>query len=121
MARFELTEDGLLFRPLAPAKTGIVVNGTRNGKGWRVRFDGNQATKVLPKSHINILEEFTLPLKSLVRSYEADKINSFEDLRRRFIRDWIKANPKKDIVIASDNIDVFRAYEKLTKTGYYAV
>ena len=120
MARFELTEDGRLFRPLAPSLTGIVVAGTRNGKGWRVIFDGNNTTKVLPKSHINIIGEFVEPLKCLVRPYKLDNLSSFEDFRRRIVRDYIKANPKpKEFVLISENINVYRAYEKLTKTGYY--
>lgn len=118
MAKFELTEDGRMARPLAPSKTGIVIMEAK--KGWRVKFDGTEYTKVIPKSHVNLLEEFIPPTKVFVRPFEVDNIGSFEDLRRRFVRDFIKANPKpEEFILASDNINVLRAYEKMTKTGYY--
>ena len=54
------------------------------------------------------------------RTPETDACNTVEDLGRYFVRQWKVANKKPyECVLMSNNINVYRAYEKMTKTGYY--
>lgn len=57
--------------------------------------------------------------KDTTRPYEVDQINTMEDLGRRFVRDWRRANPKdKDFVLMSDNKEVLKAYNLMITRKY---
>jgi len=54
-----------------------------------------------------------------IRTYEEDKVQTFEDLRRRLVRDWVKNNPKPmEFVLMSDKPEVLRAYNNMITRSY---